>query len=207
MIFNKAGNYKVKYEISNMYLNNVKTINVDMSEELVVSDTTKATVSFAKNYTAGTASVKDTVVDLAETQTETSSWEDSVEIQPDYVLPTRVGYNEMVFPAIYASDLGVAYENMTFERTLVYANKVYNIDSKTDNSQLTEDNTKFNESVKFTFARLEDEIVDDNTDEQLADATYSNRIARTYTLVYMVEKRLNLLFFHLMQMLRQRTLI
>ena len=160
--FEQAGSYIVKYEISNFYLNNQKTKTIQIAEDVVVSDTIAPVVSFASDYSA-----------LDQT---TDAWEESVVKQGDYAVPTKVGYNGIIFPALYAEDQGTKYANLEFQRVLVSNNGVeYDIDDKEDNASLADDYVKdITKPVSFTFHKKGTE-----TDDEFVD-----RIKGTYTLTY-----------------------
>lgn len=160
--FAKAGSYVVKYEISNYYLNNIKTDTIQIAEDVVVADTLAPEVSFSDDYSA-----LDKTAD---------NWEEDVKTLGDWAVPTKVGYNGITLPALYASDLGTEYANMTFQRVLVANNgDEYDVDNKEHNASLAEDYTKdVTKPVKFTFVQKEDED----------ETAYRARIKGTYTLIY-----------------------
>ncbi len=168
--FTEEGNYTVKYELSNLYLNDQKTKTVQIADDVVVADTIAPEVNFACNY-----------------DTTAENWEESVTIKGDWAVPTKTGYNGVTFPALYASDYGTDYANMTFQRVLIASNgEEYDIDKKQSdvkdgetsylyNASLKEDYTKdVTKDVKFTFPRKENESDDD----------YITRVKGSYTLVY-----------------------
>lgn len=160
--FTKAGSYVVKYEISNYYLNNQKTETIQIAEDVVVADTLAPVVSFAEDYSS-----LDKTAD---------GWEDDVKTLGDWAVPTKVGYNGITLPALYATDLGTAYSNLTFQRVLVANNgDEYDIDDKEDNASLATDYVKdVTKPVKFTFVQKENE----------SETEYRARIKGTYSVVY-----------------------
>lgn len=161
-MFEKAGSYVVKYEISNYYLNNTKTDTIQIAEDVVVADTLSPVVSFASDYST-----------LDKT---TDGWEDNVKILGDWAVPTKVGYNGITLPALYAKDLGTAYSNLKFQRVLVANNgDEYDIDNPEQNASLASDYVKdVTKPVKFTFVK--------NADED--ETSYRARIKGTYSVIY-----------------------
>ncbi|MBQ8430429.1 MAG: hypothetical protein IJX26_00570 [Clostridia bacterium] len=163
--FTKAGSYTVKYQIRTFYLNAdneeiVKPLNIQISEDVVVNDTIAPVVSFAGDYDA--------------TKLDEESYE--VSVLGDYAVPTKVGYNGVTLPALYAEDLGTKYSNMTFQRVLVSnSGTEYDIDSIEDNASLASDYEKdVTKAVKFSFKKEDNE-----TDEE-----FITRVSGTYTLIY-----------------------
>lgn len=163
--FTKVGTYTVRYTISNFFVDNEKTITKDLV--VTVKDTKAPVVSFAKNY--------DTTV---------AGWEDGVVILGNYAVPTKVGFDGVTLPAIYAKDNGVSYENLTFKRTLVRGNETYDIDKAEDNASIAEDNEDLTKSIQFTFKKKNENI----SDEQFkSDITTGG----AWTLVYSAEDGIN----------------
>lgn len=168
--FAEEGNYTVKYELSNLYLNDQKTKTIQIADDVVVADTIAPEVNFAGEYS-----------------TTEDSWEDNVTIKGDWAVPTKTGYNGVTLPALYASDYGTNYANMTFQRVLIASNgEEYDIDKKQSdvkdgetsylyNASLASDYTKdVTKNVKFSFPRKEGE----------SDDEYITRVKGSYTLVY-----------------------
>lgn len=157
--FKETGNYVVKYSIKNYYLNNQKTLDVQIGEEVVVEHTKKPTVYFAKDY-----------------NTTVEGWEDNIEILGDYAVNSVTGYNGIDLPAIYASDLSTNYDGLkgSFERLLVCGSKTYNIDKASDNASLSEDNTDLTKAINFKF-------------KDTGDSDFAKNISGTYTLKYIAK--------------------
>lgn len=168
--FTEEGNYTVKYELTNLYLNNQKTKTIQIADDVVVADTIAPEVNFAGEY-----------------DTAAEGWEENVTIKGDWAVPTKTGYNGVTLPALYASDYGTDYADMTFQRVLIASNgEEYDIDKKQSdvqdgetsylyNASLASDYTKdVTKPVTFTFPRKDDESDDD----------YITRVKGSYTLVY-----------------------
>lgn len=168
--FTEEGNYTVKYELTNLYLNNQKTKTIQIADDVVVADTIAPEVNFAGEYS-----------------TTAEDWEENVTIKGDWAVPTKTGYNGVTLPALYASDYGTDYADMTFQRVLIASNgEEYDIDKKQSdvkdgetsylyNASLASDYTKdVTKAVTFTFPRKDDESDDD----------YITRVKGSYTLVY-----------------------
>lgn len=158
--FNKVGSYTIKYSITNLYLDNQKTLETQIKDQVVVSDTKAPVVSFVEDY-----------------QTTGEDWEESVKILGDYIVPTKVGYNGMKFPALYAKDLGTKYNDFTDLQRLLISNsgEEFDIDNPEDNASLDSNYEKdVTKSINFTFHKLENE-----TDDE-----YLTRIKGSYTLTY-----------------------
>jgi len=166
--FKEAGSYVVKYAISNFYLNNQKTLNVQIADEVVVEDTMAPEVKFVANY--------DTTV---------TDWEKKIEVLENYIVPTRVGYNGVTLPAIYAADLGTSYANLTFERVLednsgntYYIDRPYHeTNEPRGNASIAYDanyQADVTKSISFSFGKKTGE-----TDEE-----FKTRVSGNYKLKY-----------------------
>lgn len=157
--FKETGNYTVKYQIKNYYLNNQKTLDIQIAEDVVVQHTEKPTVYFAEDY--------DTTVD---------NWEDNIKTLEDYVVVSVTGYNGIHLPAIYATDACADYNTLksSFERLLVCGSNTYNIDKASDNAMLSEDNTDYGKAIDFAF-------------KDTGDSDFAKNISGTYTLKYIAK--------------------
>ena len=166
--FNATGNYIVEYTIKNLYLNNQKTLNTRIADEVVVEDTTAPVVNFVADYTASG-----------------NNWEDSIEILGNHIVPTRVGFNGFTVPAVYASDLGTDYSGLTFERVLEdNSGNVYYIDKPYHETNQPNGNAAISydanyeadvtKKISFKFGRKENET----------DDAFKTRVSGNYKLIY-----------------------
>ncbi len=97
-VFTESGDYTITYKVVDAYGNEATS----KSTSIRVSDKKPYQVSYAADY-----------------DTTATNWEDSVNTNIAYSIPSEVGFNGFWLPAIYAKDYKDSYENLTLKRKIV----------------------------------------------------------------------------------------
>ena len=162
-VFTESGDYTITYKVVDAYGNE----DTSKPTSIRVSDKKPYQVSYAADY-----------------DTSATNWEDSVNTDIAYSIPSEVGFNGFWLPAIYAKDYKDGYDNLTFTRKIVSTSDSsiwFNLDSDdavhgngayADNHTfygVASDAKLFNKKVEFRFP-----ISAQGTDE--SDEDYAKRV-------------------------------
>lgn len=187
--FEEAGTYTITYEVTDAYGNTAKS----SAYSITVTDRGPYVIDYAEDYAVNNGEV-----------------EGDVTTGVSYLIPNEIGYGGVWLPAIYAMDYVDGY-NLTFTRRIELStdsSKYYDIDKakgEHGNGALTEDNTKYNEKIKFEFP--EDDaskhagetykvkyFAKDTNGNEVSATVYTFKVADVETLSYNVDKGLSIKF-------------
>lgn len=191
--FEDSGTYTVQYEVTDAYGNTAKSSAYSFD----VKDTKPYIVDYAKDYVVTEA---DGVKQV----------EGEVETGVEYLIPNEIGYGGVWLPAIYGMDYVDGY-NLTFTRRIELStdsSKYYDIDKakgEHGNGALEEDNTTYNEKIKFEFPEDDASIhagetykvkyyARDSYGREASATVYTFTVADTEELSFTVDKGLSITF-------------
>ena len=160
--FTEAGAYDIQYFAEDVYGNSAETKVVTIN----VSDKKPYQVSYADTYA-----------------TTEDNWEDDVNTDIAYMIPSEVGYGGFYVPAIYAKDYVDSYEDLSFSRKIVAtdgSDLEFDIDTVEGNAAYEAPATgnRYNERILFKFP------AQGETEEAKIQYIKDNYVGKTFKLVY-----------------------
>ncbi len=160
--FAESGTYTIQYEATDAYGNKALSKIVQISPQ----DKKPYQVSYADTYA-----------------TTGDNWEDAVNTDIAYMIPSEVGFGGFYVPAIYAKDYVDSYADLKFSRKLVATDGSgveFDIDSTEGNAAYVApaEGNRYNERILFKFP------AQGENDTQKLEYIKNNYAGKTFKLVY-----------------------